>query len=47
VRIVGAGTIDGNARRVPDWNGTRIREALRPQAILPALSRPPVLAGQE
>jgi|JI10StandDraft_1071094.scaffolds.fasta_scaffold01314_26 hypothetical protein len=45
VRIVGAGTIDGNARGVPDWNGNRIREALRPMAIFTALSRDVVVEG--
>lgn len=39
VRITGGGTIDGNARGVPDWNGNRIREELRPMAIFVAASR--------
>ncbi|MCA9675782.1 MAG: hypothetical protein KC464_12145, partial [Myxococcales bacterium] len=33
VTIQGGGTLDGNARGVPDWNGNRIKEALRPMAI--------------
>jgi polygalacturonase len=33
VRIQGGGTINGNARGVGDWNGNKIKEALRPMAI--------------
>lgn len=39
VRITGGGTIDGNARGVPDWNGSKIKEALRPMAIFTTLSK--------
>ncbi len=38
VRIEGGGTIDGNARGVPDWNGNRIKESLRPMAIFATIS---------
>jgi polygalacturonase len=36
VRIEGGGTIAGNARGVPDWNGNKIKEALRPLAVFVA-----------
>jgi polygalacturonase len=39
VRITGGGTIDGNARGVPDWQGLRIPEARRPMAIFVTASR--------
>ncbi len=39
IRIGGGGTVDGNARGVPDWNGFRIPEARRPMAIFTAGSR--------
>ena len=38
LRIDGGGKIDGNARGVPDWNGNKIKEALRPMAIFTTLS---------
>lgn len=43
VRVTGGGTIDGNARGVTDWNGNRIREALRPMAIFVTASRDVVI----
>src|SRR5262249_31199257 len=39
VRITGGGTIHGNARGVPDWDGNKIKEALRPMAIFTAMSK--------
>jgi polygalacturonase len=39
VSIRGGGTIHGNARGVPDWNGNKIKESLRPMAIFTAASK--------
>lgn len=39
VRIQGGGKILGNARGVPDWNGNRIKESLRPMAIFTTASK--------
>ena len=38
ISIDGGGTIHGSARGVPDWNGNKIKEALRPMAIFTVLS---------
>lgn len=45
VRIGGGGTVDGNARGVPDWNGLRIPEAQRPMAIFVTASRDVTIDG--
>src|SRR5262249_8386644 len=39
VRITGGGTINGNARGIPAWNGNTIKEGLRPMAIFTTMSK--------